>query len=73
MSRSDIIAVVYNKILGKLEGMHDWFTKHRIKLPQSIQWLTHVAPIYTFIQTFFPLINADWWKPQPTQMVVLVN
>lgn len=55
MSRSDIIAVVYNKILGELEGMHDWFKKHRIKLPQSTHWLIHVCThshIYSNIPSF---------------------
>lgn len=42
-SKSDITAVVYRKLLGGLKKMHDWFTKHKRKLPQPILWLIHVC------------------------------
>lgn len=55
MSRSGIFAAVYKELLGNLERMHDWFTKHKRKLPQSIHWLIRVCThshIYSNIPSF---------------------
>lgn len=56
MSRSDIIAVVYSKLTGELEGMYDWFTKHFLKnCHKSIYWLIHTCihlHIYSNILSF---------------------
>lgn len=41
---SDIIPVVYRKLLGELEKIHDWFTKHKKKsCNKPILWLSHVC------------------------------